>query len=147
MLRGLCWCINEFEKDYEPRTCLMKDKKMRMVIWLEIPTLFCTGGRITFVSNWMCMELMMLGRQIWKLVQRGFVYTLKNKYEQLFTQARHAVLQYMPTTDYTICHWGTLGNKRGHVDTSASYYHVTLLMILMIASDNKAMSFKMHHHQ
>jgi glutaredoxin-related protein len=45
---------HEFKKGYQPRTNF---EKMRMVIYLEIPTILWTDGRITSVSYWMYMAL------------------------------------------------------------------------------------------
>ena len=36
---------------------------MRKVIWLQTVTLFCLGGGIISLSCWMCLRLVILGRQ------------------------------------------------------------------------------------
>jgi hypothetical protein len=51
--------INDFKKGYQPRTNVIR---IRRVIWLQTPTVFWLGGGIISFSYSVYTGLMMLGR-------------------------------------------------------------------------------------
>jgi len=66
-IRDLYRGINDFKRGYQPRTNIVKDERDD---WLRNPTIFWLGGGTIYLSCWIYMVLMSVGRQ--KCTQQNY---------------------------------------------------------------------------